>query len=256
MSWLVRDKPAVARPRKRLAIVQSCYIPWKGYFDLINSVDEFVLYDDRQFTRRDWRNRNRVKTPQGTIWLTIPVAVKGRYYQRVDETVVSDRSWADRHWQTLLQTYGRALHFDAYATRLAEAYERAGAEERLSAVNRLFLEEVCALLGITTALRWSTDYDAIGQRTERLVSICRAAAATDYLSGPSARAYMDEAVFADAGIWLEYFDYAGYPEYPQLHGPFTHEVTILDLLFNVGGDAPRYMKSFTSDGSRANSPAG
>src|SRR6266576_2014989 len=87
---------------KRVAIVQSSYIPWKGYFDLINLVDEFVLYDDRQFTKRDWRNRNRIKTPDGVQWLTIPVNVKGKYHQRIDETTISDPDWAERHWKTLV----------------------------------------------------------------------------------------------------------------------------------------------------------
>jgi len=228
---------------KRVAIVQSCYIPWKGYFDLINLVDEFVLYDDRQYTRRDWRNRNRIKTPQGTRWLTIPVEVKGRYHQRIDETLISDPDWADVHWKTLHHNYASAPHFDTYAERI-EALYRAANDRRLSAVNRTFLEEICAILGITTRLSWSTDYEASGARTERLVSLCRAAGATTYLSGPSAREYMDEALFDQAGIELEYMSYEGYPEYPQLHPPFEHGVTVLDLLFNTGPDAPRFMKSF------------
>ena len=94
--WCDKLYHQVSAQRKSVAIVQSSYVPWKGYFDLIRSVDEFVLYDDQQFTRRDWRNRNRIKTPQGTIWLTIPVNVKGRYHQRIDETTISDPGWAER----------------------------------------------------------------------------------------------------------------------------------------------------------------
>lgn len=244
------------QPPKRLAILQSSYIPWKGYFDLVNLVDEVVLYDDRQYTRRDWRNRNRVKTPQGTIWLTVPVEVKGRYRQRIDETVVSDRSWAERHWSTLRHSYRAAPHFEDCEGALEAAYERAGAEERLSVVNQLLLEEVCRLLGIGTPLRRSTEYEAAGTKTGRLISICRAAGATSYLSGPAAHAYLDESLFDAAGIAVDYMDYSGYPEYPQLHGPFEHAVTILDLLFNVGSEAPQYMKSFSSYAARADLPAG
>jgi WbqC-like protein family len=229
---------------KRVAIVQSCYIPWKGYFDLINLVDEFILYDDRQYTRRDWRNRNRIKTPQGSTWLTIPVEVKGRYDQRIDETRISDPDWAGRHWKTLTHSYSSAPFFDDLRDRVEALYARAS-DPYLSRVNRLFLDELCGMLGISTPLSWSTHYEAQGAKTERLVSLCRAAGATAYLSGPSAREYMDEGLFAEAGIELEYMDYSGYPEYPQLHPPLDHAVTVLDLLFNTGPDAPSFMKSFT-----------
>jgi hypothetical protein len=230
---------------KHVAIVQSCYIPWKGYFDLINLVDEFVLYDDRQYTRRDWRNRNRIKTPQGSQWLTIPVEVKGRYDQRIDEARISDPEWADRHWKTLEHNYRAAPHFEDYSDTLASLYGGA-TDPRLSTVNRAFLETICRLLGIETSLSWSTDYDAHGTKTDRLVSLCQASGATDYLSGPSAKEYMDESRFEEAGIQLEYMNYSGYPEYPQLHPPFEHEVTVLDLLFNAGPEAPQYMKSFAT----------
>lgn len=230
---------------KRVAIVQSCYIPWKGYFDLINLVDEFILYDDRQYTRRDWRNRNRIKTPQGSQWLTIPVEVKGRYEQRIDETRISDPNWADGHWKALTHNYASTPFFGEYRDGLEALYRRAD-DPSLSVVNRLFLGELCAILGIETRLTWSTDYDAEGAKTERLVSLCRAAGATHYLSGPSARDYMDESLFEEAGIELEYMDYAGYPEYPQLHPPFDHAVTVLDLVLNTGPDAPLFMKSFAA----------
>jgi hypothetical protein len=232
---------------KRVAIVQSCYIPWKGYFDLINMVDEFILYDDRQYTRRDWRNRNRIKTPRGSQWLTIPVQVKGRYEQRIDETLVSDPDWAKRHWTTLQHAYAATPHFDDYRCRLEGVYTGLG-DPRLSEINRRLLEEICGLLGIETTLSWSTDHEADGAKTERLVSLCHASRADTYLSGPLAREYLDEERFVDAGITLEYMDYSGYSEYPQIHPPFDHHVTVLDLLFHTGEDARRYMKSFADEG--------
>jgi hypothetical protein len=228
---------------KRVAIVQSNYIPWKGYFDLINLVDEFILYDDRQFTRRDWRNRNVIKTPQGLHWLTIPVRVKGRYEQRIDETMISEPDWSDKHWKTITHAYASAPHFKLHKELFAAIYSSSG-EERLSDVNRRFLETICGVLGIGTRLSWSTDHPTTGDRTERLVNLCRLAGATEYLSGPAARVYIDAEQFQSAGIELTYMDYSGYPEYPQMHGAFEHGVSILDLLFNVGPDAPRYMKSF------------
>jgi hypothetical protein len=231
---------------KRVAILQSNYIPWKGYFDLINSVDEFVLYDEVQYTRQDWRNRNRIKTPHGTRWLTIPVTIAGLYQQRIDETEVADPNWPSRHWDVLQQSYRRAPHFAEYAPEIEAAYASCNGEPRLSAINRRLLEAVGAILGIETRLRWSTEYSTQGARTERVVSICEQAGAAVYLSGPRGHAYLDEALFEEAGIELLYFDYDGYPEYPQLHPPFEHTVTILDLLFNAGPDAPGLMKSFTT----------
>jgi hypothetical protein len=230
---------------KTVAIVQSCYIPWKGYFDLINSVDEFILYDDRQFTKRDWRNRNRIKTPQGTQWLTIPVQTKGQYHQRIDETLISEPEWGNNHWKAIAHCYSTAPYFGVYGQLLEELY-RSTRDERLSLVNRRFLEAICEVLGITTMLSWSTDYAAEGTKTERLVSLCTTAGATEYLSGPSAQTYMDEALFADRGIGVTYFDYADYPAYHQLHGLFDHAVTVLDLILNTGHEAPRYMKSFAN----------
>jgi hypothetical protein len=240
--------PSTDAPRpggKRVAIVQSNYIPWKGYFDIINQVDEFILYDDRQYTRRDWRNRNLIKTPHGLHWLTIPVQVKGRYTQRIDETLINDAHWRARHWKTIEQTYSRAPHFEMYRDAVSGLY-RDSVDPRLSDVNRRFLEGICRLLGIRTGFAWSTDYEASGDRTERLVSLCRSAGAAEYLSGPSARVYIDEAQFREAGVRLAYVDYSGYPEYPQLGGPFEHGVTILDLLFNTGPNVTAYMKSFVS----------
>jgi hypothetical protein len=225
---------------KRVAIVQSNYIPWKGYFDLIASVDEFVLYDDVQYTRRDWRNRNRIKTADGPRWLTIPVATRGRYDQRIDETEVSDPAWASRHWSAIKHSYARAPCFDAYGRVLEEVY--LGTEERLlSRINERFLRAVCGLLGIDTRISRSDAHAASG-RTERLVALCQRAGATEYVSGPAAREYLRGEQFTEAGIAVSYFDYSDYPEYPQLYPPFEHRVSIVDLLLHTGAEAPRFMK--------------
>lgn len=230
------------RSHKRVAIVQSNYIPWKGYFDLIGLVNEFILFDDRQYTRRDWRNRNRIKTPSGTEWLSIPVRVKGRFSQRIDEVAVVDDRWARDHWTALSLSYRRALLFDQMRPEIEALYRAAGHQDRLSMINRLFIHAICGFLGIRTTISWSTDYAATGTKTERLVDLCRQAGATEYLSGPSARTYIDVDAFEREGIRLTFMDYGGYPEYPQLFPPFDHHVTILDLLFNVGPDSPRFMK--------------
>jgi hypothetical protein len=123
-------------------------------------------------------------------------------------------------------------------------YQALADEPMLSTVNRRAIEEVCGALGIKTPLRWSREYPREGVRTDRLLSICAAAGATEYLSGPSARAYMELDKFAAAGIGVRFFDYAGYPEYPQPHGNFAHRVSILDLLFNLGDNALSAMRRF------------
>jgi hypothetical protein len=225
----------------RVAIVQSNYIPWKGYFDLIRSVDEFVLFDDVQFTRRDWRNRNRIKTPQGLTWLSIPVQTKGEYLALIKDIEISDPAWAERHWKTIAAAYGKAAHFRWFADRFEPLY-RDTRETRLSMINRRWLEAACAALDIPTRITWSMDYAVAAGKTERLVSICQQAGADTYISGPSARDYIDDAVFVAGGVRLEYFDYGGYPEYPQLHGPFEHAVSVVDLLCQTGPDAPRYLR--------------
>lgn len=226
---------------KRVAILQSNYIPWKGYFDMIAHVDEFILYDDMQYTRRDWRNRNQIKTPQGVTWLTVPVKVKGNYYSAIREIEIDDPAWARAHWQQLVQNYAKAPHFEAIATWLKPLYLEAE-YQHLSVLNRAFLERICAYLGVTTRFSSSSDYTLVEGKTERLADLCRQVGATEYVSGPAARDYVVERCFAELGIALSWFDYSGYPPYPQLWGEFTHGVTILDLLFNCGADAPKYMR--------------
>jgi hypothetical protein len=229
---------------KKIAISQSNYIPWKGYFDLINSVDEFVLYDDMQFTRRDWRNRNQIKTPSGPRWLTIPVEVKGKFHQRINETLVSDPDWARQHWRALELNYAHAAHFADFREQLQELYLGCSAT-LLSEINHRFLSAILALLCIRTPLRLSSEYTLEGERSQRLLNICRQAGAGVYLSGPAARDYLDESIFVQAGIQVVWMDYSGYPPYRQLHGDFQHGVSILDLLFNEGPRASSFMKSFS-----------
>lgn len=232
---------------KVVAIVQSNYIPWKGYFDMVNLVDEFVIYDDVQYTRRDWRNRNKIKTPHGPLWLTLPVDSKGKYLQAVKDTVITDDAWRTQHWKSIVHSYARARGFRVYAERL-EALYQSSRERSLSVVNHRFLVDICGWLGIETPVSWSSQYHLEDDRTGRLVGICRQAGASTYLSGPAARAYMDESQFAAAGIEVRYMNYDAYREYPQLYPPFQHDVSIIDLLMNTGEDAPQFLKSFGRNG--------
>lgn len=228
---------------KKCAIVQSNYIPWKGYFDMIGMVDEFILFDDVQYTRRDWRNRNRIKTPEGIQWLTIPVNVKGQYHQLIKDTTVNDTKWNERHWGTIKRAYTKAPFFHDVMSFFEELYLDCR-ETYLSEINALFLRAICNVLDITTKITKSSDYDLIQGKSERLIHVCGQAGAMIYLSGPAAKTYMDEDLFAREGITVQYMDYCGYPEYPQLYPPFEHSVSIIDLILNAGPDARKFMKSF------------
>jgi hypothetical protein len=226
---------------KKVAILQSNYIPWKGYFDLIAYVDEFILFDDMQYTRRDWRNRNQIKTPQGLQWLTVPVQVKGRFYQKIRETEIAGTEWATTHWRTIEQNYRKAPYFREITDWLEPLY-LATPHTHLSALNRCFLEAVCSYLDIQTPITNSWDYPSEDGQTERLVRLCHEAGGTEYVSGPAAKNYIDETLFKAQKITLTWFDYSGYPEYPQLWGEFRHGVSILDMLFNCGLDSRRSMR--------------
>ena len=239
----VLDLMPANRVSKKVAIVQSNYIPCRGYFDLINSVDEFILYDDVQYTSRNWRNRNTIKSSKGLIWLTIPVQGKGKYFQKIKDTVVADDKWVGEHWRSIVHNYSKAPYFSEFRERFEELY--LGPEEKfLSQINFRFITAICRMLGIRTAVSWSMDYHLSGEKTERLVDLCRQAGATNYISGPSAKAYLDEELFRRQGIAVTYMDYSGYPEYRQLYPPFEPAVSIIDLIFNAGPDAIKYMKSF------------
>jgi hypothetical protein len=234
---------------KKVAILQSNYIPWKGYFDLIASVDEVILFDDMQYTRRDWRNRNQIKTPQGLQWLTVPVLVKGKYFQTIRETAIDGSTWALMHWKALSQNYIKSAYFKEIATWLEPLYV-AQSYSHLSQLNRALIEGVCLYLGIQTRITNSWDYQLVDGKTARLASLCLQANATEYVSGPAAQSYIDESVFDQSNIDLTWFEYGSYPEYPQLYGLFQHHVSILDLLFNCGSNSRLFMKMNSADGEQ------
>jgi hypothetical protein len=206
---------------------------------LIGLADEFVFYDDVNYTKNDWRNRNRIKTPSGLQWLTIPVE-RASIGSPIDEATTSGDRWRELHWRSIEQNYCRSPHFERYAEGLQQIYRKE--ERNLSRVNRSFISAVCGWLGISTPLTDVRDYSPEGEPTTRLVDLCRRAGATAYLTGPTARAYLREELFAEAGLEVKYMDYGNYPEYPQLHGSFEHAVSVVDLLLNTGPDASSFMK--------------
>lgn len=206
-------------------------------------VDEFVIYDDMQYTRRDWRNRNKISTPNGLKWLTIPVIVKGKYHQKINETLISDPHWAKNHWLAIEQFYSKSIYYKEYKN-IFENFYLTNQDNYLSVVNEKLINIINDILGITTKVTCSSKYRLLDGQTEKLLGICEQAGANIYLSGPAAKDYFDISLAEEKGIQVEWMDYSGYSEYQQLHEPFEHGVTILDLIFNEGPNAKNFMKSF------------
>lgn len=219
---------------KRVAVIQSSYIPWKGYFDIIHDVDLFVFYDCVQFTKNDWRNRNKIKGPEGERWLSIPV---GKTISRlIHEVELPEPSWKDSHLMSMKQSYRRAPFFKEVFPHIEDIYKSAPSDT-LSRFNRASTERICReFLGIGAQFASSLDYGLEGKKEGRLESLLTQVGTTHYVSGPSARSYLNADSYKHLGISVEFKDY-DYPTYKQLSEPFTHAVSIVDLLFNLGPGA-------------------
>lgn len=223
-------------------ITQPNYIPWRGYFHQIRKADVFVFYDDVQYDRRGWRNRNRVKTSHGPIWLTIPVINKG---VRVNHTPISQiqidwsQSWVRKHWATIEQSYGRAPYFSHYAAILKDVYDQRS--EFLADLIIELIIRIAGVLGVAdTRFIRSSSLASAGTKTDRLLTILKPLGATHYITGPAAKNYLDENKLADSGISIEYMTY-NYPQYTQFYPPYEPQVSILDLLFMHGPDSANYI---------------
>ena len=226
----------------KCVILQPSYIPWRGYFHQIQKADVFVFYDDVQYDDRGWRNRNRVKTDRGVKWLTIPVRSRGVQFSNAlsrDIRISWDRPWAHKHWATIRHAYGRAPHFARYTDFLEAFYLRH--DEFLADFTIDFTVALARELGLTrTRFLRSSDLPVAGTKTDRLLALLAAVGADHYISGPSARAYIDEDKVRAAGVTLEYISY-DYPEYEQLYPPYDPRVSIIDLLFMKGPAAGEYI---------------
>lgn len=226
----------------RCVILQPSYIPWRGYFHQIYQADVFVFYDDVQYDKHGWRNRNRIKTHQGPQWLTIPVHSRGAPVHQIPINCISidwRQPWNRKHWKSLLQAYNKAPYFQRYAPLVEHFYQQH--PERLADFTIELTIALARELGIIhTQFIRSSSLPASGSKAARLIQILKHLGASDYLSGPSARNYIEEASFKAAGIRLEYIEY-DYPVYPQLYPPFDPQVSILDLLFMTGPEAMNYI---------------
>lgn len=222
-----------------VAIIQSNYIPWKGYFDIIHDVDMFIFLDNVAYTHRDWRNRNCIKTSNGLHWLTVPVgSARGRV---IDEVIIQDHSWQFNHWQNIRQYYSNAPHFSTYRSFLEEVYT-SRRWTRLSELNRYLIQEISTrILELPTQFVDARYFNPQGHKLDLIIDILMKSGCRHYVTGPNTRDYIVTERFEEIGVELIWKDYSGYPEYPQFFPPFDHAVSILDLLLHVGPDAPQYI---------------
>lgn len=223
-------------------ILQPSYIPWRGFFHQIQRADLFVFYDDVQYDKRGWRNRNQLKTAGGKKWLTIPVNSRGAQTERIPINQIRiswEKNWGKEHLFFIQHNYARAPYFKHYESLLRSFFQR-----RDDYLADFTIETTIALareLGIThTRFMRSSELNASGEKTDRLIDVLKKVGASHYISGPAARDYIEPDKFEQAGISLEYMNY-NYPEYPHLYPPFDPQVSILDLLLMTGPDAPAYI---------------
>jgi len=228
----------------KIGVIQSSYIPWRGYFDFIASVDMFVFHDDIQYTKGDWRNRNKIKTKNGTEWITVPVSYKKVAQLICDTPIDYSSAWAKKHMRIWESYYRQATHFDVTAELLSGIFE--SPHTTISQLNIFLIRRICDYLEIKTPLLLSSELSLQGSKTERLIVLLKKLNATAYLSGPSADAYLDKDLFRKKGIQLEYKSY-DYAPYPQLWGDFIGGVTVLDLIANCGPEAKNLIRSRTPD---------
>lgn len=225
--------------QKTVAILQSNYIPWKGYFGIIKASDLFVFHDDLQFTKQDWRNRNMIKTPNGTQWLTIPCGADEN--RLISDVMIADDSWQKKHWNSIYAAYHKAPYFQPYADFLEQIYLHVRWHD-LSAFNQYLIQYIAReFLGIVTRFDDSRIYNLKEKKEQRVLELLTAVGATDYISGPAAKSYIHEDLFTQHGITVHWMDYDNYKEYPQFYPPFEHKVSILDLLFHMGPKAKDYI---------------
>ncbi|MET3889533.1 hypothetical protein ABIE41_000609 [Bosea sp. OAE506] len=221
--------------KKTIAILQSNYIPWKGYFDIVSAVDEFLIFDDVQFTKRDWRNRNLIVQDGKLLWLTIPVNTKGAFHASIADVTIAEPNWARKHWMSIVHAYRKAPYYGEIGPQLETLYSEAGKFERLTDVNLHFIRGLTTMIGLsTTFLRTDIVPRQAADPTGRLVEICVARQASLYLSGPAAKSYIEQPQFDAAHVDVVYANYAGYPVYDQAMEPFEQGVSIIDTLMRCG----------------------
>lgn len=220
----------------RIAISQPNYLPWLGYFQLISSVETFVFLDDVQYTSRDWRNRNLIKTNNGLEWISIGVSLPRGRTTLINETQINDENWIDRHLKSLRHAYKRSREFENHFPKIEEMLLSKVDENNLCRLNVNLTQEIAELMSIKTKFLLASEIAKPNDKNARLIDICKELNAKTYVSGPAAKAYIEESEFLAENIDLEFFTYKT-REYSQLFGKFEAGVSIVDTILNTGEKA-------------------
>ena len=223
----------------KVTVLQSNYLPWIGYFDLIKHSDVCVFYDDVQFTKNDWRNRNHILSKNGLEWITVPVGQS--IHRKICEVTIADSLWQEKHHHKILQNYG-VNREDSFSNNLLNSIYQETKWNNLSSLNQETIKLIAGkYLKIKTTFESSIDYNLQGKGESRLISLLTQMNATHYLSGPAGTNYLNPNNFTAAGISLEYFTYPDYPQYDQIYKPFQPKVSVVDLLLSIGDRACDYL---------------
>jgi hypothetical protein len=218
-----------------IVVLQPGYLPWLGFFDQLRRADVFVYYDDVQYDKHGWRNRNRIKTQTGPLWLTVPVRHRGLGLPSIADVEIDRRTaWPRKHVVSIRQAYANAPFLGDYLPALEELLQRSW--ERLVDLDIAVVDLMASWFGLAPRIERSSALTIGGDKTERLVNICRHFGASTYLSGAAARDYLDVARFEQSGVHVEWQQF-DHPVYPQLHGAFIPYLSALDLLLNCGSAA-------------------
>lgn len=226
----------------KIVIIQPSFLPWRGYFHLIQRSDAFVFYDDVQYDKHSWRNRNIIKTKNGPQWITVPVLLKNRFGQKINEVHIdniSNARWRKKIWHSIYLNYKRAKYFEKFAVFFENIFSQDW--DKLCELDIYSTMAICEILGIKCKFYRSSELNVEGERISRIVNTCKKLGGDQYISGPKAKDYITEdSEFVRNGITLEFHQH-DYAEYQQLHGNFIPNVSIIDLLFNCGDDSPHYI---------------
>jgi len=228
----------------RCVIMQPNYIPWSGYFNLIWNSDVFVFLDHVQYTKNEWINRNRIKTKDGWVYLTIPIQTSGKLYQSIAQAEIDNKiDWRGKHWRSLLMNYAKAPYFKEISALCEDVYSQEW--KSIGELNIYFIKKILDFLNIKKKILISSEMDFTGHKTDLVIDICKKVQADEYLSPARASVYIEEEKFKQNNIKLIYQTYSdNHPVYPQLGGNFISHLSILDLLFNCGQESLNYINQY------------
>jgi len=227
----------------KIAISQSNYIPWKGYFDLIQYVDEFIFFDEVQFTRRDWRNRNVIRYNNKKKWLTIPIKNKGNYKEKISNIEIFEKNWTNLHLNFIKECYSKSFHFKETYTFIEDCYNGLNTN-KLSEINKIIIKKISSYLKINTFFLDSSKVKGLKNNysaSERILEICMNRGANIYVSGPSAKNYLDQKLFENNNIKIKWFEYGKTKIYKQPYKDFYKNLSIVDCLMNCGKNKEKFL---------------